>query len=179
MEKPESNAKIVGTLVLAIVILIAIVATGTYSFYAATVNQSNPDNKVSKEAAKLDFEIVDGSLTGDNLIPGDTVTKTFSIKNKGNVEGNYSIVWKSVTNNFANKSDLIVTLVEDGTEIIRASDNKTLPATTTTPVTIKDNLTIPAGATKNYTLTITYKNTSNNQMEDMGKTFRAVIDMEV
>lgn len=182
MENKQSNTGLIVTLIVSIIILIAIVTVGTYSFYTTMINQSNTEeHKTNVTSAELDFEIVDGTKTVESggIIPGDTVTKNFSIKNNGNVTGTYKLVWKSVVNNFVNQNDLIVTLSEDGTEIISASDNKTFPASTTNPIVLKDGLSIPKNTTKNYTLTITYKNTENDQFEDMGKTFSAVIDMEV
>lgn len=180
MEKSEKNTRLVITLVFSIVILVVLVAIGTYSFYTATIKTNHEENKKTQATtAKLDFEIIDGTLKGSNLIPGDTITKTFQIKNNGTVEGTYAIIWKSAVNNFVNQKDLIVTLTEDGTEIVKSSDLQTFPRTTTTPVTIKDNLKIAPGKTKNYILTITYQNTEQDQSGDMGKSISAVIDMLV
>ena len=89
------------------------------------------------------------------------------------------MVWKSVVNNFINKQDLIVTLEEDGNNLILENQNQVLPDTTTSQSIIKDNLTIAPGATKSYTLTIIYQNTEQDQTADMGKSISAVIDMLV
>lgn len=180
MEKQENNTKLIITFAISIVLLILIVAGGTYAFYTNRMETNNQDhNQTNVSTNQLEFQIVDGTLKGNNLIPGDTITKTFEIKNTGNVEGTFSLIWKSVVNNFINKQDLIITLDEDGKNIISESENQVLPDTTTTESIIKNNLKIAPGKTKSYTLTIIYKNTSQDQTADMGKNISAVIDMLV
>ncbi len=180
MDKEKNNTKLIITFAVSIVLLILIVAGGTYSFYTNKMETTNPDNnKTNVNTNKLEFQIVDGTLKGSNLIPGDTITKTFQIKNTGNVEGTFSLVWQSVVNNFINKQDLIVTLEEEENQIISESQNQVLPDTTTTQSIIKNDLKIAPGTTKNYTLTIIYKNTDLDQSADMGKNISAVIDMLV
>ena len=180
MEKQDNNTRTIITFAISIVLLILIVAGGTYAFYTNKMETDNiENNSTNVNTNKLEFQIVDGTIKGSNLIPGDTITKTFQIKNKGNIEGTYSLVWKSVVNNFINKQDLIVTLEEDGNNLILENQNQVLPDTTTSQSIIKDNLTIAPGATKSYTLTIIYQNTEQDQTADMGKIISAVIDMLV
>lgn len=176
-KETESNAKLIVVLVVSILILVALVVAGTYSFYTVTVLSNNTaNNKLTVNTSKIVFEIVDGTLTGDNLIPGDTITKTFQVKNTGTTDINFKLMWKNVVNNFVNKKDLIVTLTEDGTSIISSADNVTLPSTVASAV-LKDNLTIASGATKSYVLTITYENTDEDQTADMGKNISAEIEL--
>ncbi len=175
----EKNTKLIIGLVISIIILIIVIAVGTYSFYSANINTTNNDqNKLQNSTATLEFVLTDGTLTGDNLIPGDTITKTFQVKNNGTIDGTFKIVWSEVTNNFVNKQDLIVTLSDEEGEIISESDNQVLPDSTTTATLIKDKLNISAGATKNYTLKITYRNTEEDQSSDMGKSLSAKIKLE-
>lgn len=178
MEKQDNNTRTIITFAISIVLLILIVAGGTYAFYTNKMETNNiENNSTNVNTNKLEFQIVDGTIKGSNLIPGDTITKTFQIKNTGNIEGTFSLVWKSVVNNFINKQDLIVTLEEDGNNLIL--ENQVLPDTTTSQSIIKDNLKIAPGATKSYTLTIIYQNTEQDQTADMGKSISAVIDMLV
>ncbi len=176
-QEKDNNAKLIFTLVLSIIILIAVVVAGTYSFYTATINKNNEENnKTIIEAANISFGITDGNLIGENLIPGDTVVKEFQVSNTGNQDTTFSLMWKSVTNTFVNKNDLIITLEEEGTPIIEESDNVIFPETTTTAKIFKSGLHLNIGETKNYKLTITYKNSENLQNEDMGKKISAIID---
>lgn len=174
----KNNTKLIIGLIISIIILIVIVAVGTYAYYTTALNTKNDDqNTIQNSTAKIEFQLTDGTLTGDNLIPGDVITKTFSVTNNGTIDGTFKIVWKSVTNEFINKQDLIVTLSDDTGEIISSSDNQVLPDSTTTSTVLKDNLKIGKGATKNYTLKITYRNTNADQTEDMGKSLSATIEL--
>lgn len=178
-EKRNSRTLIV-SLVISIFALVGIVAVGTYSFFTATVNTTGDagKNQSSINTANLKGTIKDGSMTGDNLIPGESITKTFSVENTGDIDINFKLVWKSVTNEFVNKNDLQVTLKEGTTEIIKASDKVILPNTQTTASDLKTGLVIRSGETKNYTLTITYLNTTSDQSADMGKSLQAVIGID-
>jgi len=174
--KKENNKALILTLMVSIIVLIGIVIAGTYAFYTATVSANTVDpTKLS--TGTLESSIQDGTLTGGNLIPGDTVVKKFSVTNSGSIDLTFKLNWKSVTNTFVNQDDLIVTLMEETTEIISEADNQIFPSTTTTSTILKDNLKIASGETKNYTLTITYKNTNEDQTADMGKTISAVIEL--
>ena len=175
-ETTKENKSFIIALVVAIIILIAIVAIGTYSFYTANVNgNGNLNGNSTINTVNLEASLNDGVLTGSNLIPGESVTKTFTVKNTGTGDITFKLVWKSVTNTFINQNDLKITLQENSTMKISESDNKKFPSTTTTETLIKDNLVIKAGETKNYTLTIKYKETSNDQNADMGRTFSGII----
>lgn len=174
----EKNTKLIIGLVISIIILIIVISVGTYSFYTATLRTTNDDqNTLQNSTAKIEFVLSDGSLTGDNLIPGDTITKTFQVKNNGTIDGTFKIMWDSVNNTFVNKQDLIVTLADDEGTIIADTDNQVVPDSTTTATILKDNLKIGVGETKNYTLTITYRNTEEDQTADMGKSISATIKL--
>lgn len=175
----ENNKNLIIILVVSIIILIAIVATGTYSYYTTSISTSNDDrNKTSFSTTTIEFGLEDGTISGDNLLPGDVITKTFQVKNTGVSDVSFKLMWKSIVNDFVNKKDLVITLSEDGTEIISSSDQQTFPDTTPSAV-LKDNLTIKTGETKSYTLLITYQDTTENQIDDMGKSISGVIELGV
>ena len=180
MEK-ENNIKLIITLVISIIILITVVVVGTYSYFVQNVNDTRNENKnpSTLNTAEIDFAFETGTLTGGNLIPGDVITKSFTVKNNGTGTIPYNLMWTAVTNNFVNQNDLVVTLEENGIEIISESDNITLPTNITTSTVLKDNLNVAAGSTNEYVLKITYKNTDENQIEDMGKNISATIDLGV
>lgn len=174
----ENNRNLIIILVISIIILISIVAVGTYSFYTTSLNTPNGNKEETKmSTTTIEFGLEDGTVTGDNLIPGDVITKTFQVKNTGSKDVTFKLMWKSVVNNFVNKQDLLVTLEEDGTEIISPSDNQIVPNTTNASTVIKDNLKINSGETKSYILVITYQDTTENQIDDMGKSISGVLEL--
>ncbi|MCI8394337.1 MAG: hypothetical protein HFH86_02510 [Bacilli bacterium] len=172
--KKERKWLLMITFSLSILILIGIVIGGTYSFYS-TAFEKGPDLNHNITASSLEATLLDGEMTGENLIPGDVITKKFQIKNTGTGEVFFKLFWKSVTNNFINKNDLIITLEEGTNFLIHESDNQILPDTTTSATVLKDNMSIPGGTTKEYTLKIIYKNTEEQQIDDIGKSLSAVI----
>jgi len=156
------------TLVLTIVFLIAIVSYGTYAYFFAAVGGTS-DKKVSTiNTAEISATLAEGTLTGGNLIPGESVSKTFKVKNTGKSTLTYNVFLRDIVNNFVNKADLVVTLKEDGTTIL---SNYQFPNTSTTDIAIKTGLTIIKDQEKTYELIITYKNSASDQTADSGKTF--------
>jgi hypothetical protein len=180
MTKNESqnNTKLIITLIVSVLILIAVVAFGTYAFFTGRFTDRNPsDSNSSMVAGNIEFTMEDGSIIGNNLVPGDSVEKKFTVHNKGTGTVSYNILWTSAVNNFINQNDLIVTLKEGTTDVITESDQVIFPSTITTSQILKKGLKISAGETKEFTLTITYKNTNSDQTADMGKGISAVLGL--
>lgn len=176
----ENNTKLVIILIVSIVILIAVVAIGTYAFFTTRItdNRDNPtDPDTNLTTANIEFNMEDGTITGNNLVPGDSVVKKFTVHNKGTGTITYNLVWTTAVNNFINKNDLIITLNDGTTDVITESDNVIFPNTSTNPQVLKNGLTIDSGETKELTLTITYKNTEEDQTADIGKSFSAEINL--
>jgi len=153
-----------------IMILFCLVYQGVYSYFSASIVDNRGENggNTSITAPDLkDLTMISGENNGiDTLIPGESVTSTFSVKNDSNTPMCFDLVWTSVTNTFVNKADLIVTLqTEDGTVLL---ENTEFPSTIGTLLT---GLKIGASTTVNYSLTVTYKNSEKDQKGDMGKSF--------
>lgn len=174
----EKNTKLIITLIISVLILIAVVAFGTYAFFTGTFTDRNPsDSNSSIVTGNIEFNMEDGAIVGNNLVPGDSIEKKFTVHNKGTGTISYNILWTSAVNNFINKNDLVVTLKEGTTDVIVESDNIIFPSTITTSQLLKKGLKIAAGETKEFTLTITYKNTNADQTADMGKSISAVLGL--
>ena len=106
----------------------------------------------------------------DNAIPSSSVSKTFTVKNTGNVSTNYTIYFSELSNKFVDKTDLVYTLT--------SSDGGKSVAQTQVPSTnaaIVSNYAIDAGKTHTYTLTITFLNKDENQNDNMGVEFSTKI----
>ncbi len=177
-KEKDNTKKLIAIFSISIIVLIGLVVAGTYAFFTNSVIDRRGDNTTNLITGSVsEFGLKDGTITGDNLIPGDTVTKNFSLSNRSTGPVNFKLLWKDITNSFVNKQDLIITLTQDGKTLISEADNNTFPSTASSSV-LKDNLTIPTGATQNFTLKITYRNTEQDQSGDMGKTISASIAIE-
>ena len=159
----------------ALMILICIIYQGTYSYFSDSPDSSGNNTGIDKSTSEIkDLIITDGAaIINNGLIPGESVSKTFTVQNPNTKDLCFQLLWTNVTNTLTNKSDLIITLQKsDGTIIISESANQAFPSTNETLAT---GLKIKGSTTDTYTLTITYKNTDQNQIADMNATFRGTI----
>lgn len=159
----------------ALMILICIIYQGTYSYFSDSPNSSGNNAGIDKSTTEVrDLIITDKTdITNSNLIPGESVSNTFTVENPNTQDLCFQLLWTNITNTFTNKSDLIITLQKsDGTIIISESANQVFPSADGTLAT---GLKISGNTTDTYTLTITYKNTDQNQIDDMDATFSGTI----
>ena len=151
----------------ALMILICIIYQGTYSYFSDSPNSSGNNTGIDKSTTEVrDLIITDKTdITSSNLIPGESVSNTFTVENPNTQDLCFQLLWTNITNTFTNKNDLIITLQKsDGTIIISESANQAFPSADGTLAT---GLKISGNTTDTYTLTITYKNTDQNQIDDM------------
>ena len=159
----------------ALMILICIIYQGTYSYFSDSLNSSGNNAGIDESTTEVrDLIITDKTdITNSNLIPGESVSNTFTVENPNTQDLCFQLLWTNITNTFTNKSDLIITLQKsDGTIIISESANQAFPSADGTLAT---GLKISGNTTDTYTLTITYKNTDQNQIDDMDATFSGTI----
>lgn len=164
--------------ILGVAIFIGAIATASYAFFAANVRTEGgtPTTNASTAEIKATFHDDDnntGGLTVSNIIPGDTITKTFSLENTGTTSIKYKIVIRELENTFTRKNDITYTLIENGTNI------KTNETFLSANGPISDTLTINKGEIKTYSLKMTYNNSPDeDQAADMGKTISGKIFIE-
>ena len=154
-----------------LVIAIMLIVSGvSYAYFAVTTNGNSNPNVVTSGTMKITF--TDGpEVRLNNAIPGDTLTKTFSVTNTGNVDTNYDVYLSDVINNFADPTDLSYTLTStNGANVVET----TLPTATSK---IVSNQSIGVNVTQNYTLTIKFLNKNQAQDTNQGKTFSAKIQI--
>ena len=107
------------------------------------------------------------------MIPGDSVTITFTVENPNTIQVCFNLLWSNTENTFVNQKDLVYTLEdEDGTMLVSETQ---YPSTNTGTTMLLEGTSIGASETKTYTLTITYKETDEDQTADIGKTFNSSI----
>ena len=152
-------------------LLVSIAIASSYAYFVANVSGNKDTNNVVVTNGVMSLEYKDGDeITLANAVPGSSVTKTFTVKNTGNVSTNYTIYFSELSNKFVDKTDLVYTLT--------SSDGGKSVAQTQVPSkndAMVSNYAIEAGKTHTYTLTITFLNKDENQNDNMGVTFSTKI----
>ena len=147
--------------------LVSIAIASSYAYFVANVSGNKDTNNVVVTNGVMALEYKDGdAINLDNAIPGSSVTKTFTVKNTGNVSTNYTIYFSELSNKFVDKTDLVYTLTSsDGGKSVAQTQ---VPSTNEAMVS---NYAIDAGKTHTYTLTITFLNKDENQDDNQAVSF--------
>ena len=165
------DKKIIILSIVGVLMLVSIVVATSYAYFVANVSGNKDTNNVVVTNGVMSLEYKDGDeITLANAVPGSSVSKTFTVKNTGNVSTNYTIYFSELSNKFVDKTDLVYTLT--------SSDGGKSVAQTQVPSkndAMVSNYAIEAGKTHTYTLTITFLNKDENQNDNMNVSFTTKI----
>ena len=161
------DKKIIILSIVGVLLLVSIVVATSYAYFTANVSGNKDANNVVVTNGVMALEYKDGdAINLANAIPGNSVIKTFTVKNTGNVATNYTIYFSELSNKFVDKTDLVYTLTSsDGGKNVAQTQ---VPSTNAAMVS---NYAIDAGKTHTYTLTITFLDKDENQNDNMGVSF--------
>ena len=141
------------------------------AFFSAKVFGNENANNTVIETVTLRIIFTDTEvLSMDGIIPGQAVTKTFTVENRGDVEIEYTIDIANLTNTFVNK-ELVYSLTS--TNGGATATRKAIPTTSGT----LETATIAPGVTQTYTMTVLFKETGSNQNSNMGAIFGGVLQI--
>ena len=161
------DKKIIILSIVGVLLLVSIVVATSYAYFVANVSGNKDTNNVVVTNGVMALEYSDGdevSLT--NAVPGNSVTKTFTVKNTGNVATNYTIYFSELSNKFVDKTDLVYTLTSsDGGKNVAQTQ---VPSANDAMVS---NYAIDAGKTHTYTLTVTFLEKDENQDDNQNVSF--------
>ena len=161
------NKKLLILSIIGSLLLVSIAIATSYAYFVANVSGNKDTNNVVVTNGVMALEYSDDDeINLANAVPGSSVSKTFTIKNTGNVATNYTIYFSELSNKFVDKTDLVYTLT--------SSDGGKNVAQTQVPSkndAMVSNYSIDAGKTHTYTLTITFLNKDENQNDNMGVEF--------
>ena len=167
------DKKIIILSIVGVLLLVSIVVATSYAYFTANVAGNKDTNNVVVTNGVMSLEYTDGDeITLANAVPGNSVTKTFTVKNTGNVSTNYTIYFSELSNKFVDKTDLVYTLT--------SSDGGKNVAQTQVPSkndAMVSNYAIDAGKTHTYTLTITFLNKDENQNDNMNVSFSTKVSI--
>ena len=167
------DKKIIILSIIGSLLLVSIAIASSYAYFVANVSGNKDTNNVVITNGVMALEYKDGDeITLANAVPGNSVSKTFTVKNTGNVATNYTIYFSELSNKFVDKTDLVYTLTSsDGGKNVAQTQ---VPSTNAAMVS---NYAIEAGKTHTYTLTITFLNKDENQNDNMNVSFTTKVSI--
>ena len=167
------DKKIIILSIVGVLMLVSIVVATSYAYFVANVSGNKDTNNVVVTNGVMALEYKDGDeITLANAVPGSSVSKTFTVKNTGNVSTNYTIYFSELSNKFVDKTDLVYTLT--------SSDGGKSVAQTQVPDSneaMVSNYAIEAGKTHTYTLTITFLDKDENQDDNQCVSFSTKVSI--
>ena len=157
-------------LTLVIVSLLVVVLTVSLAYFTAQIIGEGKTVDVSSANLQIVFTDGDGAITGNDIEPGWSATKTFTIKNDTKTEYKYNIVIKDLVNTFVTNGYLQykITSTNNGYNMTEFKD---IPKSSAPKDTILAySVVIPNGVTQSYTIEFKYANDESvDQSDDMGK----------
>ena len=184
----KNSRLVIKVLLMMIAVTLVLGVTGlTYAYFSLEID--GKPKEITMSTGDLRLEYKDGALLSlNNALPGDFITKTFTVSNVGTKKTSYNLIWNNLINTI-NNYDLHLDMkcksyknynsdnqVEEGE---CNSFYKAVPYTETSIVKdIKRNNEIDAGITHVYNVTITFKNRTYNQNENLNKKFSGKINLE-
>ena len=117
-------------------------------------------------------------LSFDNALPGDSITKTITVKNTGTEEVSYNLVWQELTNTITNNE-----LVIEGTcKNFNSSNTEDGKCSAISKKAVKEgnvtsNIPIKPGYTQEYEVKITFIDTGRLQNYNKNKSFKGKLGL--
>ena len=157
-------------LTLVIVSLLVVVLSVSLAYFTAQIIGKGKNVTINSADLKIIFTDSDGAISGSNIEPGWSDTKTFTIENKSNETYKYNIVIQDLVNTFVTNGYLQykITSTNGGYNMTEFKD---VPKSSAPKDTILAySVSIPVGVTQSYTIEFKYANDESvDQSDDMGK----------
>ena len=156
--------------ILVVASLLVVVLSVTLAYFTAQIIGKGKDVSVSSADLKIIFTDSDGAISGSNIEPGWSDTKTFTIENKSNEIYKYNIVIQNLVNTFVTEGYLQykITSTNGGYNMTEFKD---IPKSSAPKDKILAyGVSIPVGVTQSYTVEFKYANDESiDQSIDMGR----------
>ena len=157
-------------LTLVIVSLLVVVLSVSLAWFTTQIIGKGKTVDVSSANLQIVFTDSDGAISGSNIEPGWSDTKTFTVENNSKSEYKYNIVIKDLLNTFVTEGYLQykITSTNNGYNMTEFKD---IPKSSAPKDTILAySVVIPNGLTQSYTIEFKYGNDESvDQSDDMGK----------
>ena len=163
-------------LTLVIVSLLVVVLSVSLAYFTAQIIGKGKNLDVSSTNLQIVFTDSDGAITGNDIEPGWSTTKTFTVENKSKETYKYNIVIKDLINTFVTEGYLQykITSTNNGYSMTDYAD---VPkSSTATDTILAKNVSIAINAIQTYTIEFRYVNDENvDQGDDMGKVLKGTL----
>ena len=161
---------------LVVAILLVVVLSVTLAYFTAQIIGEGKNISVTSTDLKIIFTDTDGNIEGNDITPGWSNSKTFTVKNESNGTYKYDIIIKDLVNTFKTYKYLEykITSTDGGYNM---TDYSYLPKSSTKEdVALAYEVSIDKGKTHTYTIEIKYVNDESvDQSIDMGKNLSGTI----
>ena len=167
----ESLILLISVVAINVLCLIAV----SYAYFTAQIKGNEGAKPIEVLMGTMKVKYLDSdAVTLDNAYPGDYLTNKFNIKNEGSLPAAYKIKVNMVTNNFADKNDLVYSLKKNGTEVVKET---TLPVNSDYIYTSES---LAKDGTDKYELMVKFKEdmVNRNQNDNKNKTLNFKIEIE-
>ena len=156
--------------ILVVASLLVVVLSVTLAYFTAQIIGKGKDVSVTSTTLQIVFTDSDGAISGSNIEPGWSDTKTFTVENNSKSEYKYNIVIKDLLNTFVTNGYLQykITSTNGGYNMTEFKD---IPKSSiATDTILAYSVVIPNGVTQSYTIEFKYANDESvDQSDDMGK----------
>ena len=162
--------------ILVVASLLVVVLSVTLAYFTAQIIGEGKNISVSSADLKIVFTDTDGNIEGNDITPGWSNSKTFTVKNESNGTYKYDIIIKDLVNTFKTYKYLQykITSTDGGYNM---TDYSYLPKSSTKEdVALAYEVSIDKGKTHTYTIEIKYENDEVvDQSIDMGQSLSGTI----
>lgn len=168
----KKNTKVsIFLILLVIVTLIGI----TFGYFILKISGTSKPDSVTSGNLELFYED-NGKINMTNMMPGDTLSKTFSVENTGTDNVKYQVYLLDVKNTLNRSQDLLFTVecVSNKNISCNGLSENTFPVE---DLKILEN-SISINEKQTYTINIYYVRSEDNQSEDFGKMFSSRINIK-
>ena len=163
-------------IIVAIFVVSGLLTLTSFAYFSASVQGNDSAYNTVITTGEMTLMLNDGEQVGlNNAIPGNSITKEFSVKNTGTVETTYDVYFSELLNEFEDKNDLVYTLTSENG--CADSNEKIVPSVSSNQSKIVSACTINPNQTHSYILTITFKDDGTNQDDNKGKRFSTKISI--
>ena len=157
--------------ILVVASLLVVVLSVTLAYFTAQIIVKGKDVSVTSADLKIIFTDTDGNIEGNDITPGWSNSKTFTIENKSNETYKYNIVIQDLVNTFVTKGYLQYKITSTNGGYNMAEFKDVPKSETATDTILAYSASIDVGVTQSYTVEFKYSNDESvDQSEDMGKT---------